>query len=88
MARHCLNYKIVDCLVAVPLLDYIQPAHRVQIFQLCTVFRQIHTGNDSYKYPFFPLAIVQWNTLPENVVASPSLEIFMAAVGELQNPKP
>ena len=33
-------------------------------------FSQIHTGKDSYKYDsFFPLAIVQWNALPENVAA-------------------
>ena len=47
-------------------------------------FRQIHTGKDS----FFPLAIVQWNALTENVAASPSLDSFNAAVDELQHPKP
>ena len=30
-------------------------------------FRQMHTGRDFYKYSFFPLAIVQWNALSENV---------------------
>ena len=43
---------------------------------------------DVYKYSFFPLAIVQWNALPENVTTSPSLDSFKAAVGELQHPKP
>ena len=36
-------------------------------------FRQIHTSKDSYKYSFFPLAIVQWNALLENVATSPWL---------------
>ena len=44
--------------------------------------------NDSYMYSFFPLAIVQWNALPENVATSLSLDSFKAAVGELQDPKP
>ena len=43
---------------------------------------------DSYKYSFFPLAIVQWNALPANAVISPNLVSFKAAVGELQHPKP
>ena len=51
-------------------------------------FRQIHTGKDYYKYSFFPLAIVQWNALPANVAVAPSLEIFKAAVGQLQHLKP
>ena len=51
------------------------------------VFRHIHTGKDSYKYSFFPLATVQWNALPENVATSPCLDSFKAAVGELQHPK-
>ena len=49
---------------------------------------QIHTGKVACKYPFFSLAIVQWNALPENVAISPSLDSFKAAVGELQHPKP
>ena len=34
---------------------------------------------------FSPLAIVQWNALPEDVVSSPSLDIFKVAVGKLQH---
>ena len=33
-------------------------------------------------------AILQWNALPEEVVSSPSLDIFMATVGKLQHSKP
>ena len=43
---------------------------------------------DYYKYSFSPLAIVRWNALPEDVVSSPSLNIFKAAVGKLQHSKP
>ena len=88
VARLCLFYKIVNGLVAVPLPDYIQPAHRISRFCHSMTFRQIHTGKDYYKYSFFPLAVVQWNALPASVAVSPSLEVFKAAVGELQHPKP
>ena len=88
VARLCLFYKIVNGLVAVSLPEYIQPTHRISRYCHSMTFRQIHTGKDRYKYSFFPLAVVQWNALPANVVVSPSLEVFKAAVGELQHPKP
>ena len=88
VARLCLFYKIVNGLVAVPLPDYMQPTHRISRYCHSMIFRQIHTGKDYYKYSFFPLAIVQWNALPANVAVAPSLEIFKAAVGQLQHPKP
>ena len=90
VARLCLFYKIVNGLVAVPLPDYMQPTHRISRYMYChsMTFHQIHTGKDYYKYSFFPLAIVQWNALPANVAVAPSLEIFKAAVGQLQHSKP
>ena len=88
VARLCLFYKIVNGLVAVPLPVYIQPTHRISRYCHSMTFRQIHTDKDSYKYSFFPLAIVQWNALPESVVISSSLDSFKATIGELQHPKP
>ena len=64
VARLCLFYNIVNGLVAVPLPDYMQPRHRISRYCHSMTFRQIHTGKDYYKYSFFPLAIVQWNALP------------------------
>ena len=84
VARLCLFYKVVNGLVAVPLPDYIQPrTHRISKYCHSMTFRQIHTFKDSYKYSF-PLAIVQWNTLPETAVTSPSLDSFKAEIGKLQ----
>ena len=89
VARLCLFYKVVNGLVAVPLPDYIQPrTHRISKYCYSMTFCQIHTGKDSYKYSFFPLAIVQWNTLPETAVTSSSLDSFKAEIGKLQFPKP
>ncbi|MCG7878558.1 MAG: reverse transcriptase family protein [Candidatus Thiodiazotropha endolucinida] len=87
VARLCLFYKIVYGYVAVPLPDYIQPVSRPSRWNSMN-YRQLHTGRDYYKYSFFPLAIVQWNVLPEYAVVSPGPEPFKTAVGELQHPKP
>ena len=87
VARPCIFYKIVNDIVAVPLSQYIQPPPRISSYCHSMICRQIHTGKDSYKYSFFPLAIVQWNALPENVVIPPSLDLFKAMDGELQHPK-
>ena len=87
MTRLCLFYKIVYGLVTVPLYHYIEPVVRPSRC-ISMNFRQLHTGKDCYKYSFFPLAIVQWNALPEYVVVSPGPKSFKTAVGELQHPKP
>ena len=78
-ARLCLFFKIINNMVAVPLPDYIQLNPRIsrcgQSRSICQC--QLQTTKDYYKYSFFPLAIVQWNALPEEVVSSPILGIFM-----------
>lgn len=88
-ARLCLFYKIVYGLVAVPLPEYIHPVN-ISSLRHChsMAFRQLHTSRDYYKYSFFPLAIVQWNALPETAVCSPDLESFKVAVSELQHTRP
>ena len=87
-ARLCLFYKMVHEIVAVPLPDYVQPTHRVSRYCHSMTFRQIHTNRNYYKYSFFPLAIVQWNALPESAVSLQDLEAFKVAVSKLQHSKP
>ena len=87
-ARLCLFYKMIHGIVAVPLPDYVQPTHRVSRYCHSMTFRQIHTNRNYYKYSFFPLAIVQWNALPESVVSLQDLEAFKVAVSKLQHSKP
>ena len=86
--RLCLFFKIVNNMIAVSLPDYIQPNPRTSRRGHSRSFCQLHTGKDYCKYSFFPLAIVQWNALSEDVVSSPNLDIFKAAVGKLQHSKP
>ena len=61
-------------LVAVPLPDYIPLLNSISRYCHSLTFRQIHTctSHDFYKYSFYPLAIVQWNALLQNVVCLPT----------------
>ena len=87
-ARLCLFYKVVHGLVAVPLPDYIQYSNRISRYRHSMTFRQVSTSRDYYKYSFFPLAIVQWNALPQSIACLQSLEAFKTAVCKLQHSRP
>ncbi len=87
-ARLCLFYKIVYGLVAIPMPDYIHSNNRVFRYCHSITYRQIHTGANYYKYSFFPLAIVQWNALPEEVVLSKDFNVFKQAVSTIYHTKP
>ena len=87
-ARLCLFYKIVYGLVIVPLSNYVQPTLRISQYCHSMTFRQIQTSTNYYKYSFFPLAIVQWNALPEAVASLPDLDLFKVAVNKLQHTRP
>ena len=87
-ARLCLFFKILHGLVAVPLPDYIQHSTRISRYCHSMTFRQVSTSTDYYKYSFFPLAIVQWNALPQSVACMQSLEVFKTTVCTLQHSRP
>ena len=87
-ARLCLFFKVIHGLVAVPLPDYVQYSNRISRYCHSMTFRQVYTSRDYYKYSFFPLAIVQWNSLPEAVACLQNLEAFKAAVCKLQHSRP
>ena len=75
-------------MVALSLPDYMQqnprtsrPGHLRSFCRLHTAKDYLHTAKDYYIEVLpFPLAIVLWNALSEEVVSSPSLDIFKAAV--------
>ena len=87
-ARLCLFYKIVYGLVAVPLPDHVQYNNRISRYCHSMTFRQVSTSTDFYKFSFFPLAIIQWNALPESIVSLQSLDASKAAICKLQHSRP
>ena len=87
-ARLALFHNIVYGHVAVPLPEYIVQPTRLTRTAHPLSFRQITTSKDFYKYSFFPLAIVQWNHLPQHVVELAKPCAFKAAVATLRHPRP
>ena len=77
-----------DGLIAVPHPDHLQYSNRISRYCHSMTFRQVYTSKDYYKYTFFPLAILQWNSLPESVATLQSLDAFKAAVCKLQHSRP
>ena len=87
-ARLALFHKIVYCHVAVPLPPYIIHPPRTTRHSHSLSFIQIPTTKDHYKYSFFPLAIVQWNLLPENIVRMTKPHAFKAALSSMTHTRP
>ncbi len=87
-ARLCLFHKMVTGQVAVPLPQYIEPPNRISRYCHSMTFRQIHTSKDCYKFSFFPLAVVQWNSLPKEVATLQDQDLFRSQVGNLLHAKP
>ena len=88
LACLCLFYKIIHGLVAAPLPSYIQLNTRISRYCHSMTFRQLHTTTDNNKHSFSPLAVVQWNALPESAVCLPSIEALKAAVSGLKHSRP
>lgn len=86
-ARLVLMYKIIHGLVAIPSVQLVPPGKITRSTHSFT-FRQIQTTKNVYKYSFFPLTIVQWNRLPDSVVALPDVDHFKLEVGKLNHLRP
>ena len=72
-----MMFKVMNGLVAIPANVYVnrstsrtRSTNSVRLDQL-----RVHT--DIYKYSFFPRNIVDWNSLTDNIVTSPTLDTFI-----------
>ena len=68
------------------MLRFILLGHRSRYSHSIT-FRQVSTSWDYYKFSFFPLAIVQWTSLPEPVACLQSLQAFKLVSSSCKIPK-
>ena len=87
-ARLCMLYKIVHGIIAIPLPPYFQQLTRMTRHSHPLALRQINTSANFYKYSFFPLAVVQWNRLPTDIVLLFTLTQFSSAVRSLDHQMP
>ena len=82
--RLIMFYKIYHNLVAIDFPSYIQKPTRQTRHMHPLSFRQIQTATDYHKWSFFPHSIILWNSLPESIATSPSLDHFKKAVAHVQ----
>ena len=75
-----LFYKIVYGYVALPLPSYVIPHPRASRTSHPLAYRQISTRTHYYKYSFYPLTVVQWNSLPASIATLTDLNSFKRAV--------
>ena len=87
-SRQVLFYKIVYGYVAVPFPPYVIPHLRASRTSHPLAYRQISTRTDYYKYSFYPLTVVQWNSLPASIATLTDLNSFKRAVCQVCHPKP
>ena len=73
--RLTMFYKIVHQLIAIPTSILLPTDHRTRKNHDFT-FRQMTVLKDSYKFSSFPYTIIQWNSLPANVVNATTLDAF------------
>ena len=82
-SRLVLFYKIIYCYVAVPLPSYIIPLTRISRTSHPLACRQIYARTEYYKYSFYPLIVVQWNSLPAPIATLTNLDSFKQAVSQV-----
>ena len=87
-SRRVLLYKIIYGYVAISLSSYVIPLPRASPTSHPLAYRQISTRTDYYKYSFYPLAIVQWNSLPAPITTLTDLDSFKRAVCQVCHSKP
>ena len=87
-ARLCLFFKIIYGLVAIDMPTYIRHPSRISRHQHPLAFCQIQSRFDYYKYSFFPLAVIQWNSLPAYIATQTNLNSFKLVVSSVSHPIP
>ena len=87
-SRLILFYNIIYGYVAIPLPSYVIPLPRASLTSHPLAYRQISTRTDYYKYSFYPLTVVQWNSLPASIATLTDLDSFKRAVCQVCHSKP
>ena len=76
-----LMYKVVNCLIAVPVNYHpttatVRPTRRSHSMKFIPIQPRIN----AYQNSFFPRTITTWNMLPESCIASASLDAFKSTI--------
>ena len=85
-ARLCLLYKIAHNLVLVPAPSYLVPFIRSSRLHHNQAFQIPHSNADYHLFSFFPNTIRLWNTIPQKIIDSPSIDTFKTHIQTLAYP--
>ena len=77
--RLVMLYKVINGLVAIPATSYLIPVIRVTRAHP-QAYLQPQCNTNYYLYSFIPRTTVEWNRLPAEVIAAPSLEVFKSSL--------
>jgi hypothetical protein len=72
-ARMNMMYKITNGIVAIPSAQYLTPITRYTRHTHTLSYRGITAKKNIYRYSYFPITIVQWNSLPQQIISLPTL---------------
>ncbi len=78
-----MMYKISNDLIAINKDIYLQPMTQTRLRNHHPAKYQplsTHSSKDVYKYSFMPTAVRLWNSLPADIITSPSLDVFRAHI--------
>ena len=87
-SRLVLFYKIIYGYVAIHLPSNVMPLTLVSRTSHPLAYRQISTETKYYKYSFYPLRVVQWNSLPVSIATLTDIDSFKRAVCQVCHSKP
>jgi hypothetical protein len=73
-------YKCVNNINALQIPPYVVRPTRTTRGQNSNSFIPISCNNDSYKYSYFPMTLLEWNNLPERVVSQKTVETFKTSL--------
>ena len=76
-------YKVVNDLVDIPASTYLTPGSSRTRSSHSLKFRQCQCSLNSFKYSFFQVTVIHWNSLPATVAEAPDLVSFKRGLSAL-----
>jgi len=74
--RLTMMFKVMNGMVAIPANVYVKRSTSRTRSTNSARLDQLRAHTDIYQYSFFPRTIVDWNSLNDNIVTSPTLDTF------------
>ena len=87
---HCLLYQITNGIVATPHIPYLlSHSHAPRSSRHANTLQHAtyQCRTNYFKYSYFPHTVVLWNSLPQAVVSSPTLEAFKTSLRRCRMPQ-